>query len=150
MLKLHEVHPRQLCFEIDEAVSKLHTNELKAVVDRFLASGFAVSLNAHVLNDFALTNEIALNEIRFDEACIKMLMSDTECENHIRQIINMCSDAKHPQSAALGISSQEQYERLKACGFDIGHGSYFSLPLLISQFETSCLHLKSSLLKYKK
>ena len=150
VLKLHEVHPRQFCLEIDEAVSKLHINELKAVVDRFLASGFAVSLNAHVLNDLALTNEIALNEIRFDEACIQMLMSDAECGKHIRQSINMCSDAKQPQSVALGISNQEQFEQLKACGFNIGQGSYFSSPLLISQFETSCLHLKSSLYKHKK
>lgn len=142
VLKLYDVHPKQICIEITESVSKLKPRELHDIAEKFFAYGFSISLDDYgsQYSNMSILSDIVFNELKLDKSFIDRIVNSERARMLVRHTIDLCKGFKNTLIVAEGIENEEQLRLLKEYGCDTGQGFYFSRPLSIPEFEVIYLN----------
>lgn len=145
VLKTYDVHPKQICIEITESVSKLKPRELHDIAEKFFSYGFSISLDDYgsQYSNMSILSDVVFNELKLDKSFIDRIVDSERARMLVQHTIELCKGFKNTLTVAEGIENQEQLDLLKAYGCDTGQGFYFSKPLSITEFEEQYLGFKN-------
>lgn len=140
LVKRYGVEPKDLNLEITETVFMDDASMHMEVVSKLQNAGFSIEIDdfGSGYSSLNLLKDIQANKIKID----MLFLQETQNEERNQVILNaICEMAKKLEMPLImeGIESTSQLTMMKNMGCQIFQGSYFSLPIPVSEFEEKYL-----------
>lgn len=135
IMKLEEVHPKEINLEITESSTLNQRNILLENMTRLMNMGCGFSLDDFGTGESNLNYivDMPVNIVKFDRSMVQDYFTNKRAEIVMRATVGMIKDLGL-KIVAEGVETEEQVEGIKQLGIDYIQGYYYSKPLSKEDF----------------
>ena len=135
IMKLEEVHPKEINLEITESSTLNQRNILLENMNRLMNMGCGFSLDDFGTGESNLNYivDMPVNIVKFDRSMVQDYFTNKRAEIVMRATVGMIKDLGL-KIVAEGVETEEQVEGIKQLGIDYIQGYYYSKPLSKEDF----------------
>lgn len=141
LVEKYGINPHNLNLEITETVFMSDLERHLKVIRKLQAYGFSIEIDdfGSGYSSLNLLKDIHADKLKIDMVFLQKTQNEERSYLILQSICEMAQRLKMPVIME-GLQTQEQYGRLKKIGCNIFQGSYFSLPISVSEFEEKYLN----------
>ena len=145
LITRYQVPARLLVLEIWEGLAMENPDDFNTRIDQLHAAGFKVSMDdfGSGYSSLNILCQIRIDELKIDQGFLRQA-SDRKDDRHwviLEQIVLLAQRLKIP-TVVEGVETQQNEERIRKLGCDLGQGYYYSKPISTAEFTEK--YLKAS------
>lgn len=143
LVKTYDIAPEKLNLEITETVFMNDLERHLLVIQKLQEYGFSIEIDdfGSGYSSLNLLKDIHADKLKIDMVFLQKTKNEERSYLILESICEM-AQRLHMPVIMEGLQNEEQYARLTKIGCSIFQGSYFSLPVAVSEFEENYINTK--------
>jgi diguanylate cyclase (GGDEF)-like protein len=136
LVEKYKINPSRLNIEITETLFMENAPRHMEVISKLKAYGFCIELDdfGSGYSSLNMLKDIEADVIKIDMAFLEETSNTKRSHTIIKSIINMAKDLDM-KVITEGVRTKQHVEFLTEAGCDIFQGFYYSMPIIVEEFE---------------